>query len=440
MNTDDPLEDFPDGIRADSMIDADNANDGLVESTDPDDAQGRGDNAIAVKEVEGLSQGQIVWRRFVRHKGAMIGMSVVLLIAIFAFSAMGFGPVEGWWQYQDPLRTHSMLNNGHPTLTMPVWLGGEGFALGDHPFGQDNIGTDYFAAVMAGIKTSLVVMVVLGITVLIVGVAIGALAGYYRNKVDLWLMRLTDLIIVLPTIVIGAVLGRLLAVAPDKFGWTYETTQAIYRNMPVLLAIVLGLILWPSMARLVRGDFMTLRTREFVDSARVAGASDWRIITKHILPNAMGVIIVNLSLIMSQSVVLETALSFLGFGITAPNISLGRLISDNQGAFQTRPWLFWWPGLFIILIALCVNFIGDGLRDAFDPRGKRLPSKKEMLKASIKSSPTNTELDEAVAELIEDETDAPAGTPAETTVPGPQNATTANDARDNTQEGVEDNG
>jgi peptide/nickel transport system permease protein len=295
---------------------------------------------------------------------------------------------------------------------------------------------------MAGIKTSLVVMVVLGITVLIVGVAVGALAGYYRNKVDLWLMRLTDLIIVLPTIVIGAVLGRLLAIAPDKFGWSRETTTMIYANMPVFLAIVLGLILWPSMARLVRGDFMTLRTREFVDSARVAGASDWRIITKHILPNAMGVIIVNLSLIMSQSVVLETALSFLGFGITPPNISLGRLIADNQGAFQTRPWLFWWPGLFIILIALCVNFIGDGLRDAFDPRGKRLPSKKEMLKANIKASPANTELDEAVAGLIDEDLGSLAPeTPDAISDSGlPAVAANETDAAADTKEGVEDNG
>jgi ABC-type dipeptide/oligopeptide/nickel transport system permease subunit len=151
--------------------------------------------------------------------------------------------------------------------------------------------------------------------------------------------------------------------------------------MPILLAVTLGLILWPSLARLVRAEFLGLREREFVDSARVAGASDWRIITKHILPNAVGVIIVNTTLLMSLAVVLETALSFLGFGISAPNVSLGNLISINQGAFQTRPWLFWWPGLFIILIALSVNFVGDGLRDAFDPRTKRIPSKREMDRA-----------------------------------------------------------
>jgi peptide/nickel transport system permease protein len=105
---------------------------------------------------------------------------------------------------------------------------------------------------------------------------------------------------------------------------------------------------------------------------------------KHILPNAMGVIIVNGSLLAAAAVTFEAALSFLGFGIYAPNVSLGRLISENQSAFQVRPWLFWWPGLFIILIALSMNFIGDGLRDAFDPRSKRIPSKREMLKAMIR--------------------------------------------------------
>ncbi|MDR2619801.1 MAG: ABC transporter permease [Propionibacteriaceae bacterium] len=387
-NNDDPLAQYPDGIRADSMIDADMEDDGIIVA---DESTGRGDNAIAIKEVEGLSQGQIVWRRFLRHKGAMGGLTVILLMAAFSFSAMGIGPISGWWKYQDPSQTHPMHNDkGEPTLSLPTWLGGEGWEFGEHPFGQSQIGSDYFAQVLAGVKTSLTVMVILGLTVLIIGVLIGSLAGYYRGRIDLWLMRLSDLVIVLPTIVIGAVLGSLLSLAPIKLGWSIATTQMVRSYMPVLLAILLGLILWPSMSRLVRGDFMSLSQREFVDSARVAGASDWRIMTKHILPNAMGVIIVNLTLIMSQSVILETALSFLGFGIQAPSMSLGRLISENQGAFMTRPWLFWWPGLFIILVALSVNFIGDGLRDAFDPRGRRLPSKKEMLKATIIGNQANT--------------------------------------------------
>lgn len=356
-----------------------------------EDATGRGEGIGEAKEVEGLSQGQVVWRRFIRHKGAIFGVVTLGLVALLAISAMGIGPIPGWWLWQDPMKPLTQVNQGVPTLTLPTWLGGPGFEVGEHPFGQDNIGRDNFAAVMAGIKTSLLVMTVLGLTALVIGVTIGSLAGYYRGKLDTFLMRLTDLAITLPVIVLGAVLGRLIGGAPTKFGLPLEVGQWITANMPLLLGFALGMILWPSLARLVRAEFLSLREREFVDSARVAGASDWRIITKHILPNAIGVIIVNTTLLMSAAVVLETALSFLGFGINPPNVSLGALISMNQSAFQTRPWLFWWPGLFIILIALSINFIGDGLRDAFDPRTKRIPSKREMDKALSRISPANAQ-------------------------------------------------
>jgi peptide/nickel transport system permease protein len=125
------------------------------------------------------------------------------------------------------------------------------------------------------------------------------------------------------------------------------------------------------LARFVRTEFLTLREREFVDAARVAGASNRRIIFKHILPNAMGVIIVSGTLLLSGAILAETALSFLGFGVRPPDVSLGLLISEYQDSFSIAPWLFWWPGALIVSIALCVNFIGDGLRDAFDPRQRR---------------------------------------------------------------------
>jgi peptide/nickel transport system permease protein len=151
-----------------------------------------------------------------------------------------------------------------------------------------------------------------------------------------------------------------------------------FGNLGVLfLAFYLGLFGWTGLSRLVRGEFLTLREREFVDAARVAGASNRRIIFKHILPNAVGVIIVSVTLIMSGAILLETALSYLGFGVIPPDVSLGLLISTYQDAFTTRPWLFWYPGLFIIAIALSINFIGDGLRDAFDPRQRRRITKKE---------------------------------------------------------------
>jgi peptide/nickel transport system permease protein len=148
---------------------------------------------------------------------------------------------------------------------------------------------------------------------------------------------------------------------------------------------MLGLFAWMGLARFVRTEFLTLREREFVDAARVAGASNRRIIFKHILPNAVGVIIVSGTLLLSGAILTESALSYLGFGVKAPDVSLGLLISANQDSFMFAPWLFWWPGAFIIAIALCVNFIGDGLRDAFDPRQTRTIGKKVKVRSPKKA-------------------------------------------------------
>ncbi len=167
-------------------------------------------------------------------------------------------------------------------------------------------------------------------------------------------MRLTDLVIVIPLLVLAAVLGQ-IASSWGVFG----------------LAIMLGLVTWTGLARLVRGEVLSLREREFVASARAIGTGSARIVVKHILPNTIGVIIVSATLSIASAILLETALSFLGFGVKPPDVSLGLLISDYQNAFTNRPWLFWFPGLFILAIALTVNFIGDGLRDAFDPRQNR---------------------------------------------------------------------
>ncbi|MDP3890345.1 ABC transporter permease [Nocardioides sp.] len=327
------------------------------------------ENAIELKDVEGLSQGQIVRRRFLRHRGAIAGLVTLGLVALLAYSSIGVLGLPGWWKF-DHTATNDVINpGGRPTLEMPVWLGGNGFALGDAPFGQDEIGRDIFARTMKGVQTSILVMLVIGVISALVGVLVGAAAGFYRGWIDQGLMRVTDLFITFPIIVIGAVLGKIAGQAGV---------------LP--LAIVLGLVIWPGMARLVRGDFLSLREREFVDAAKVAGASDWRIIRKHMIPNAMGVIIVNTTLVMSAAVLLEAALSFLGFGVKAPNISLGLMISQYQSAFSTRPWLFWWPGLFIIITVLSINFVGDGLRDAFDPRQKRVPSQRKMEKSAREAS------------------------------------------------------
>jgi len=188
----------------------------------------------------------------------------------------------------------------------------------------------------------------------VLGVVVGALAGYFRGWVESVLMRITDVFLTIPLLLIAAVVGQ------------------ISGGGVVQLSLLLGLLVWTALARLVRGEFLSLREKEFVEAARAMGASSARIIFRHILPNALGTIIVNATLTIASAIILETVLSFLGFGVQSPDTSLGKLISDYQGAFQTRPWLFWWPGLFIVAIALSVNFIGDGLRDAFDPKQTRV--------------------------------------------------------------------
>jgi ABC-type dipeptide/oligopeptide/nickel transport system permease subunit len=325
----------------------------------------KNENSIESKETEGLSQRQIIIKRFIKHKAAMASLVTLIAIIFIVYTSLGlnigFGKFKislpGWWPFTvdqiDPEGALASTCNGGvtgcPTLDLaPPFLDGDGIRIGEHPFGTDIIGIDYFALVMRGAQQSIMVMLIVGTLGIVIGTIIGAIAGYFGGVVDAVLMRITDMF------------GN-LGVAP--------------------LAIMLGLFAWMGLARFVRTEFLTLREREFVDAARVAGASDRRIIFKHILPNAVGIIVVVGTLLMSGAILAETALSYLGFGVRAPDVSLGLLISQYQGSFGISPWLFWWPGALIIAIALCVNFIGDGLRDAFDPRQRRHISMKERKKA-----------------------------------------------------------
>jgi len=335
-----------------------------------DDIRANLEITIEQRETAGLSLSSIARRRFLKHKAALVSLLVVVTITLLAFTSVGTvlggsgnlipNPdtgkltldgvrIPGWWPF-NWYENYDIVNaGGAPTLTL--WP----FDPGQHPFGQDTLGKDIFARVMRGIQQSLIVVFIVGLLSTVIGTIVGALAGFFRGWLDTLLMRATDVVIILPILVVGAVLSR-------SFG-----------GDAVSLALLLGALAWTGLARLVRAEFLALREREFVDAARVAGAKNSRIIFKHILPNTIGVIVVNATLLMAAAILIETSLSFLGFGIVAPDISLGQIISEYNEAFRTRPWLFWYPGLFIVVIALCINFIGDGLRDAFDPRQRRLP-------------------------------------------------------------------
>ncbi|KQR85644.1 ABC transporter permease [Microbacterium sp. Leaf179] len=320
------------------------------------------------RDTVGVSQGRLVLRRFLSNKISVVSGILFVLLAIFSISAIGLGPIPGWWKY-DYTSLNPQNDGGAPTLSVFP------FSLGEHPFGQDRIGIDYFAMTMRGIQNSILVMIIISFVGTTVGTVIGALAGYYRGWVDAVLMRITDVFIVIPIIVIGAVVGR----ATGGLG-------------VIPLAFFLAMVSWTTIARLVRAEFLSLREREFVEAARVAGASDARIIFKHILPNAIGVVIVAATLLAASAILLETALSYLQLGVRPPDVSLGLIISDNQSAFSTRPWLFWWPAVFIVLLAVLVNFVGDGLRDAFDPRQKRFSLRRtKETSASSTAAPASTQ-------------------------------------------------
>jgi peptide/nickel transport system permease protein len=287
------------------------------------------------------------------------------VIFLMAFTSVGWAGIPGWWKYNH-LDVSPLVNDGVPTASLwpPAW--------GEHPFGQDRIGRDLFAMTMRGAQQSITIMLLIGIIAGLLGTVVGGLSGYFRGWVEAILMRITDVIIIIPVLLLAAVVAQSVN-RRDQAGWLSGFAAS---NGILVLGIFLGLVSWVGLARLMRGEFLTLREREFVDAARISGASNARIIFKHILPNAIGVLIVNVTLTMSAAILLETALSYLGVGVKSPDTSLGLLISQNQEAFATRPWLFWFPGLFIVLICLSINFIGDGLRDAFDPRQKKFNAKK----------------------------------------------------------------
>ncbi len=223
-----------------------------------------------------------------------------------------------------------------------------------HPFGTDNLGYDGLAVIMRGTQQSLKIALSIALLAVIVGSIWGVVSGYFLRHHRL-----------------GAdALGRPHPHHPQPGPRGRGRAQHVRRRWWII-ALILGGVSTPYVARVVRGVVLSLREREFIEAARALGASNVRIMFRHLIPNALAVVIVNATLLVAAGILGETALSYLGVGVQAPDTSLGLLISVSQGAVDTRPWLFYFPGLFIILIALTVNFIGDGLRDALDPQQTR---------------------------------------------------------------------
>ena len=296
------------------------------------------------------SQLRLVVRRFRSHKVAVAALMVLALLTGLAIAVNVISPYEA-----NPIPlTPEILGEARE---QPSW---------DHIFGTVKLGRDMFTRSRVGLQKSLQIGFGVALVSVLIGVVIGSLAGYYRGWIDALLMRFTDLILVLPALAVLIILAS--NPEPSFFG-LFDFPPATTVTGMVIVISVLG---WMPMARIVRGEFLSLREKEFVDAARAAGASGPRIIVRHLLPNAVGPIVVFGTLEVGLAILTEATLSFLGLGIQLPKISLGNLIAEAEGTVGTDlAYLVIFPGLILFLIVLCVNFIGDGLRDALDPRAVR---------------------------------------------------------------------
>jgi len=288
----------------------------------------------SMKPPETMSS--LVWRRFRRHPGAMVG-AVILTILILSVLLAGLSPF-------DP-EISDIKNRFQP----PTWT---------HLFGTDGLGRDVLVRILYGGRVSLSVgFLVVGIS-LSIGVPIGAAAGYFGGWVDSTLSKVIDATMSLPALMFMILLSAILR----------EIDLPLLKsNSRLTISLVLGVLSWPTVARLVRAIFLTFREMEYVTAAKALGASNLQIITREILPNGLGPIIVESTLGIGYAIMEESTLSFLGFGIMPPTPSWGNMLDNAQEHLAQYPWLAIFPGLMIFLTIISINFIGDGLRDALDP-------------------------------------------------------------------------
>ena len=284
--------------------------------------------------IDRISRGQLIRRRFFRNKTAVFGLWVVALMFLFAFG----GPYISQWNYSES--DFSSLLKG-PSAS--------------HWFGTTQIGVDVFAQTTRGLQKSLIIGLLVAVFSTSISALIGAVAGYLGGRSDRLVMWFVDLFLVLPSFLVLVILSR------------------FYQGKTWLLLVVgLTIFDWMITARVIRGLAMSLRERDFVRAARYMGVPTRKIIFRHLLPNMASILIIAATLNVGGAILAETGLSYLGFGVAAPDVSLGTLIAEGTGAALTYPWLFLFAGSILVLTVLAVSFIGDGLRDAFDPGAMRV--------------------------------------------------------------------
>ena len=305
-------------------------------------------SAIVVTEIEAppLSLGNLTWRRFRRHKMAIFGGIVLILLTLYSFGGAFFVTEK-----------YSNFTNTKERLQPPST---------QHFFGTDTVGRDIFARTVYGGQISILIGITAAIVEVAIGILIGAVAGYFGGKIDAVLMRFTEAMLNMPQLL-------LLIVMSKFFSGKISNINILGRELSgsvIVIIFIIGLTSWPYLARIVRAEFLSIKEREFILAARATGTPNWEIIFKHILPNSIAPIVVSATLGVAGAISLEAYVSFLGMGVRAPTATWGNMLENAYRYIESAYWLWFFPGMLIVLITLSINFLGDGLRDALDPRSR----------------------------------------------------------------------
>jgi peptide/nickel transport system permease protein len=293
--------------------------------------------------VATLTIREMVWRRFRRHKMAMAGVVMLILLVLYSIGG-AFFYTEEYANYTD-----TSIRLQPPSA--------------EHPFGTDTVGRDILGRTIYGGQISLLIGLAAVAVEVIVGTVVGALAGYYGGWIDSLLMRFTEAVFTIPQLFLLLVMARFFA---NKIPTVHVLGRSFSGSVIVIIAII-GLTSWMYLARIVRADFLSLKEREFILAARTIGIRHPSIIFRHILPNVMAPIIVAATLGVANAILAEAYISFLGLGVQPPTATWGNMLEGAYNYIESAPWLWVFPGTLIVLTVMSINFLGDGLRDALDP-------------------------------------------------------------------------
>ncbi|HEY9264353.1 MAG TPA: ABC transporter permease [Mycobacterium sp.] len=302
---------------------------------------------MSVTEYQFVSRRTLVWRRFLRNKAAVASLVVLAVLFIGCYAL-------------PPLLPYSYTELDYYALQQPP--------TPTHWFGTNALGQDLLAQTLRGMQKSLLIGVCVAFISTVIAATVGAVAGYFGGWRDRTLMWIVDLLLVVPSFILIAVV-------------TPRTRQS---GTILWLILLLSAFSWMISSRIVRGLTMSLREREFVVAARYMGVSHGRIIARHVLPNVASILIIDTALNVGVAILAETGLSFLGLGVQPPDVSLGTLIADGTRSVTTFPWVFLFPAGVLVLIVLCANLVGDGLRDALDPSARPAPGRRQRAKSSVR--------------------------------------------------------